>query len=318
MNISFLLRRNLGGLRGLGGLGGLRGLPIFKSIPNRSYSIKREGKTKSSSLYDEINIHQSKGQGQGQGQSLSHLNTSNSKQDKNDEYDKSVFCFYLLINCPMYVISFQLGYAISNHEFLVDLARLYIKSIPFLHFITAGLNFSTVLKDFELKLSEKIRNNQIELDETQANFEIKKIEKFLFLNTLPSFLSFFSSQYILSTSVLTSKAILISFSAFGFVGLLNLVIMYFTLGGYNNNLKMNLFFYLINILTLLIVYNFVKKNKNLERVDDFNRVEHLPNLLKMIYEDNKLLEEEINDLYNDISIQSIIKIQDMFENEKIE
>jgi hypothetical protein len=221
--------------------------------------------------------------------------------NQEEKLNKSMLAFYTFLHAPLYIISIPLALDSSNFVNLVDWARLSLRSIPCISFVLSGINTSTLLLNLESDIKNKVKNN-IEINDEDARYEESKVYNSIYLSLFPSFVNFFSSLILLNSSILTNQIIFGCFSGFVFSNLIQLYVVSRKInsGTSSSYFKINLLFFLLNLLSYLFILKFILKNKSngLKRVDDEYRLENLNSKDELIINDTKYLEEELENIYS--------------------
>jgi len=202
---------------------------------------------------------------------------------------------------------------------LVDFARLGLRTLPMAQMMIAGINISTIITNFELEMKAKVLNNLATADDSvMIKEEELKMTYNLALCIAPSVTSFICTQILLNSNIITSQINLFCFIGISLSNFANIYLIYRKISNDKRNsyLKLNFLFAILNLifLSLYIKYIFGKKVQTIKREKDRDRLEDLDDKEKIINEDLKTLEDEIEFLYKNSSIQEIRKIEEIHED----
>jgi hypothetical protein len=228
--------------------------------------------------------------------------------DKEIKINYPILAFYSLLHAPFYMIA---GIANFTHVD-VDYIRMGIRSISFIQSLISGINMSIIFKNAETMIIKDINSIDIE---TIVENERQKIKKLFPLSALPIFISYISSQYLINATILTTQTVTFSFLGFFVSNLLNLWIMKKLIGTSTSFFKTNFIFFILNLFFFYLMLIYLRRNR-IKRENDPNRIENLITRTELEEADFQMLEDEIITIYDNLSIDAIKKVEEIYNSDE--
>jgi len=199
----------------------------------------------------------------------------------------------LLFNGYFYFSSIYFGFiafgVISNPSSILvtNIARITIKNIFILNSIWGGVNLGHIISK---------QDNDIDDPKQKTLFS-----RLIFATFIPGLASFYITQNLINSSILSLSTINYSFIGYFLLQCIHITTTYILTNKKlttNELYKHQLLLGLFNVISILLLYFFLIKNKNvLAKKGDQYRIENLKVINDLIEEDDELLSKENDEMF---------------------
>jgi len=231
-----------------------------------------------------------------------------------EENMNNLLIFYFLLNAPFYMVTITTG--IYPNLINVDYLRMSIRSLMYIQSLNSGINIYCLINKATNNIKNKIENSF----ETNIEYERKKLNKYIMYALSPYLVNIICSQFLINKSILENSLVNSIFLGFYFSNFLNFYIVYKLINSSGSYFKTNMIFTILNLIFLTILLHFIKCNSKeghnpLKRPNDLNRLEYLNSIEEVENEDLKILEDEIDFLYKNLSSEDIRRVEEIYNTE---